>query len=417
MCNYPIWFNDYEGIIKQKETAYKRVLNEFSSDFHNNFTPFDLCCEIVDKLDQQKLTEGKWLVVANIEFVYIIKKYFEYKQWDINNIYFVTPCPLKVRVVEKIGISEYNIALYDYKTLDVCGDFEGMKFDVIIGNPPYQDVNGSSTSNSSLWVTFAEQMFNRLEPNGIIGFVTPQSWMKPNHKILKWMKSHSLTQVVTDVAKFFPGVGSTFCYWLAINKKATPTDIVSVDGMNITLASAPYLVPGGNMLSIHQKVVFTSSKKFKIDSDQQTAYTLKLTKKDPNLSKEQTDHCKYPIYHTNAQTIYSAVKTKNFDDKKVMFSDSGYFKPRYDNGELGSSQRCYYILVPDETTGQIVTELLYLKLYQFIVSTAKWSGFSDLTVLRSLPVVDLTKKWTNNDLYQHFNLTQSEIDLIESTIK
>ena len=56
------------------------------------------------------------------------------------------------------------------------------------------------------------------------------------------------------------------------------------------------------------------------------------------------------------------------------------------------------------------------KLYQFIVTTGKWSGFLNGKVIESLPKLP-NKKWTNATLYKQFNLTQDEINVIESTIK
>ena len=34
-----------------------------------------------------------------------------------------------------------------------------------------------------------------------------------------------------------------------------------------------------------------------------------------------------------------------------------------------------------------------------------------------VPVMDFSKTWTDNELYNYFNLTEEEIDLIEKTIK
>ena len=34
-----------------------------------------------------------------------------------------------------------------------------------------------------------------------------------------------------------------------------------------------------------------------------------------------------------------------------------------------------------------------------------------------LPKIDLSKSWTDEELYKYFNLTQEEIDYIESQVK
>jgi len=36
--------------------------------------------------------------------------------------------------------------------------------------------------------------------------------------------------------------------------------------------------------------------------------------------------------------------------------------------------------------------------------------------LRWIPAVDLSRSWTDEELYKHFNLTEEEIKLIEETV-
>jgi len=40
-----------------------------------------------------------------------------------------------------------------------------------------------------------------------------------------------------------------------------------------------------------------------------------------------------------------------------------------------------------------------------------------LNCFRYVPFLDFSKQWTDQELYEYFNLTQDEIDLIENTIK
>ncbi len=54
------------------------------------------------------------------------------------------------------------------------------------------------------------------------------------------------------------------------------------------------------------------------------------------------------------------------------------------------------------------------KLYQTILSTHKWSGWNSLDVIKALPRVDLTRKWTDLELFEHFNLSEEEIALVEN---
>ncbi len=62
-------------------------------------------------------------------------------------------------------------------------------------------------------------------------------------------------------------------------------------------------------------------------------------------------------------------------------------------------------------------QLLTRKIYKFINFTLRAHSTLPTPVIKNLPAVDLTRSWTDAELYAHFNLTQEEIDLIEATVK
>jgi site-specific DNA-methyltransferase (adenine-specific) len=61
----------------------------------------------------------------------------------------------------------------------------------------------------------------------------------------------------------------------------------------------------------------------------------------------------------------------------------------------------------------------YLKtsLCRFIHLKTKTSRSLRTPQLKFIPKVDLTKSWTDKELYKHFKLSQEEIDYVESSIK
>jgi len=69
------------------------------------------------------------------------------------------------------------------------------------------------------------------------------------------------------------------------------------------------------------------------------------------------------------------------------------------------------------TSAADIINVFNSKLFDFILSAYKWNGFNDVTVLKNLPYLDLSRSWTDEQLYSYFNLTQEEINLIEETVK
>jgi hypothetical protein len=137
---------------------------------------------------------------------------------------------------------------------------------------------------------------------------------------------------------------------------------------------------------------------------------------DITVSKTQTSKHKYPLLHTNRQTWYSSIKQDFHDKKKVMWSRSGYTKPFYDNGNLGCTDMGYYILVDSKSDGECLSHNLNLNLFKYIFKTAKWSGFGNELVFTNIPKIPVNKKYTNQEMYNHFNISQTEAEYIELSL-
>lgn len=287
-----------------------------------------------------------------------------------------------------------------------------MKFDVVIGNPPYQGSNDIGTvqpKSHNLWSKFAEKAVSLIKDNGYVGFVTPDSWMSPNSKVLALFKENSLLWVSTNVSHYF-SVGSSFTAWVLQKNNNTPT--VEIDGLTVNLSDLNYLPRDfAKTFPIHNKVI--NSKGPRIDTLCDTS--CHSDRKHGKLSDSKDSRFKYKTYHTNAQIKFSKVKSKDFDKHKVIWTLSGYFKPFYDDGNIGTTEVCQYVLVQDQTHADQLLSYLNSKLYKFLINTGKWSGFLNGKIISSLPRLP-NKVWTDTKIYKHFNLTQEEIDYIEENV-
>jgi hypothetical protein len=222
-------------------------------------------------------------------------------------------------------------------------------------------------------------------------------------------KDNSLIWVDTEVGKYFT-VGSSFTTWCVQKNKNTQTAVI--DGLTVDITKLQYLPRNfAKTFPMHNKVINSAHSKLDIlcDTSCHSDY------KHNNFSDTQDTTYKYVTFHTNAQTKFCKKQSKDFLKSKIVWTTSGYFKPFFSAGNLGTSEVCQYILA-DSAEAQNILSYLDSKLYKFIVNTGKWSGFLNGKVLSSLPKL-ASKIWTDQELYQHFGLTQEEIDYVEANVK
>jgi hypothetical protein len=315
----------------------------------------------------------------------------------------------------RFAVNKYNlVGQYVRKPYEKFFELDNtMKFDVVVGNPPYQGSNDKGTNqpkSHNLWSKFADKAIDLVKDNGYVAFVTPDSWMSPNSQVLKTFKENSLTWVSTNVSRYFT-VGSSFTAWII--QKNQNTKSVTIDGLSVNLNTLNYLPRDfSNTYPIHDKVINSKHSKLLVTCDT----TCHSDHKHGKLSDTSDAVFKYKTWHTNAQIRFSKIKSKDFDKNKIIWTLSGYFKPFYDNGTFGTTEVCQYIVVTDQVEADQILSYLNSKLYNFLISTGKWSGFLNGKLLCSLPKL-ANKTWTDNALYKHFGLTQEEINYVEANVK
>tara|TARA_Y100000385_G_scaffold108930_1_gene113072 strand:- start:63 stop:431 length:369 start_codon:yes stop_codon:yes gene_type:complete len=86
-------------------------------------------------------------------------------------------------------------------------------------------------------------------------------------------------------------------------------------------------------------------------------------------------------------------------------------EPIFDNGKLGFTENQFYYL----TNNEKYVDVLNSKLYRFIFSICKWSGFNSHLIFKNIPYID--NFTSDKDIYRLFKLTKQEIELIENNTK
>lgn len=89
-------------------------------------------------------------------------------------------------------------------------------------------------------------------------------------------------------------------------------------------------------------------------------------------------------------------------------------------GEPGTiCTETYVVVGPFDTENEAKNVCSYIqtKFFHFMMGLAKITQDATSKVYQFVPMQDFSKPWTDEELYKKYNLSQEEIDFIESMIK
>ena len=109
-------------------------------------------------------------------------------------------------MLERLGVNYVHTDFLDWNP--------SMQFDVIVGNPPYQNpnkgkktANGRSSNGSPLWVKFIRKSTELLKEGGTLSLLIPSAVTTPNSRGMSAAKGMTLVDVKFNMNSYF-GVGT-----------------------------------------------------------------------------------------------------------------------------------------------------------------------------------------------------------------
>ncbi len=330
-----------------------------------------------------------------------------------------------------------------------------MKFDVIIGNPPYQLQTAGSVESQAvpIYNKFVEKAI-KLNPR-YMSMIIPARWLNGGFGLddfrtgMLSSNRFSTMHIYMDSTECFPGVDISggICYFLYENRECEKCTVVNHQNGLINVANRPLLEKGidtfireNQAVTIINKVLSHNEKSFENTVTSADPFGLNYkengtVKMFKNFHREKTLNdvgvyyygwLKDGIQYTDIKNVKENINA--IDKYKVLISkaygERGSY-PYYIIGKpfLGLPNtvcNMTYIMAgayDDKETANNVMSYMRTRFFRFLVSLLKSTQNAYKKVYKLVPMQDFSKPWTDKELYKKYNLTQEEINFIESMIK
>lgn len=346
-----------------------------------------------------------------------------------------------------------------------------MKFDVIIGNPPYQlnvgNKSGNSSKASAIYHLFVEQAI-KLHPR-YLSMIIPSRWMTrstegiPNKWFEMMLNDNKISTLhdFVDAKYCFPGVEikGGVCYFLwekdysgkcnyyyhrddSKENTAFIQDYLDSRSVGVVIRDIESKSIIDKIEKIEGKYYQKENSNFSNLISPKDFFTNKkvLTSSWAGYSKKKTDlyNIKYylnkAIHKIDYAWISLDIIPKNNESvklNKVYIPAAGgsgndaivLGRPFY--GEPNSACSQTYLTIGYDPKRSRLSEIecfnviRYIKsrFFRYLVSLKKKTQNGPRSVYQFVPLQDFTQEWTDEKLYKKYNLTKEEIDSIESMIR
>lgn len=324
-------------------------------------------------------------------------------------------------------------------------DVKNMRFDAIVGNPPYQESDGgggSGRSASSIYPYFFKQSIE-LKPD-YISMIMPSRWFNGGKGLDDFRASMLSDSHISRIVDFcdskfcFPAsdIAGGICYLLWDKKHSGNCLMKNVLKNGATFSDMrilneyPVLVSNNRAIHIIRKVlnhkelmlseVVSSRKPFGLDSsisfDKDGDILLRSSKGNGTIRRERINSGldilgKYKVITSKVSFEHAGVP-----DKDGMMRVLSVVQVLPKNSACTES---YLVNGSFETEDEAMNMAKYLKtkFVRFLLMQMLASMNMTKSTYCFVPMQDFTKTWTDEELYAKYSLSDEEIAFIDSMIK
>lgn len=324
--------------------------------------------------------------------------------------------------------------------------FKNMKFDVIVGNPPYQmsDGGGRDSGAISLYHKFIQQA-KKLNPR-YISMIVPARWYSGGKGLDEFrdemLKDKRLAEIhdFPETTDCFPGLNirGGVCYFLWDKEHNGNCKICNYkNGVLISSAMRPLLeqksevfVRYNEAIEILRKVKAFKEKTF--DESVSARKPFGLDSNFANFKKTKTDKYNINLYRFGDNGFVSeeqVIKNKHWiKETKVIVSKASPGGDSYPHQiisrpiiaePMSCSTETYLVvgIYKNNKIAENVVAYMQTRFFRFMMSLIKNTQNISRGVFAFVPIQDFSETWTDEKLFKKYNITPEEVAFIDLLIR
>jgi site-specific DNA-methyltransferase (adenine-specific) len=332
---------------------------------------------------------------------------------------------------------------YNFIHTDTPEKIFNMKFDVIVGNPPYQLSDGGfGTSATPIYHLFVEQA-KKLNPK-YLTMILPARWYSGGKGLDEFrdemLNDRRIRQIhdFPEASDCFPGVQikGGVCYFLWDRDNMGLCQVVTRNKGEIISTRERELLEKGANTFIRYNEAINIIEKVKLKSE--SSISSQISSRKPfGLSTTFKGYKKSPKHSIKLfqNGGFGWISHDEIPKNKHLVNDYKVYIPRAGSGsdsfphpilgipfigEPNSACTETYIIAgiyTEKKRAENLISYISTRFFRFLVLLIKNTQDATSRVYEFVPIQDFSEPWTDEKLYKKYGLTEEEIAFIESMIR